>query len=74
MENDIEKYKNDLKKLLEKHNRLNSHEEQFNVFTTLRQAHDERYLHSRFITSILYYPKDEQDSKGKHDLKGNHGL
>ena len=73
MENDIEKYKNDLKKLLEKHNRLNSHEEQFNVFTTLRQAHDERYLHSRFITSILYYPKDEQDSKGKHDLKGNHG-
>ena len=70
MENDIEKYKNDLKKLLEKHNRLNSHEEQFNVFTTLRQAHDERYLHSRFISSILN-PKPKQN--GKHGL-GNYPL
>ena len=61
MENGIEKYKNDLKELLENHKRQNSQEEQLNVFTTLRQAHDERYLHSRFITSILY-------PKGKHGL------
>ncbi len=74
MDNKEELYKKELHALLEKHDRLNAQEEQFNVFTTLRQAYDERYLHSRFITSILYYPKDEQDSKGKHDLKGNHGL
>ncbi len=61
MENDIEKYKNDLKELLENHKRLNSQDEQFNVFTTLRKASDEVYLHSRFISSIL-------------DPKGNHGL
>ena len=69
MDNKEELYKKELHALLEKHDCLNAQEEQFNVFTTLRQAHDERYLHSRFITSILYYPKDEQDSKGKHDLK-----
>jgi hypothetical protein len=61
MKNDIEKYKNDLKELLENHKRLNSQDEQFNVFTTLRKASDEVYLHSRFISSIL-------------DPKGNHGL
>ena len=61
MENDIEKYKNDLKELLENHKRLNSQDEQFNVFTTLRKASDEVYLHSRFISSIL-------------DPEGNHGL
>ncbi len=61
MENDIEKYKNDLKELLENHKRQNSQDEQFNVFTTLRKESDEVYLHSRFISSIL-------------DPKGNHGL
>ena len=61
MKNDIEKYKNDLKELLENHKRLNSQKEQFNVFTTLRKESDEVYLHSRFISSIL-------------DPEGNHGL
>lgn len=61
MENDIEKYKNDLKELLENHKRQNSQKEQFNVFTTLRKESDEVYLHSRFISSIL-------------DPEGNHGL
>ncbi|MBR5982954.1 MAG: PD-(D/E)XK nuclease family protein [Bacteroidales bacterium] len=70
MENDIEKYKKDLQNLLEKHNRLNLQDEPFNVFTTLRQAHDERYLHSRFISSILN-PKPKQN--GKHGL-GNYPL
>ena len=61
MENDIEKYKNDLKELLENHKRQNPQEEQFNVFTTLRKESDEVYLHSRFISSIL-------DPEGNHRL------
>ena len=61
MDNKEELYKKELHALLEKHDRLNAQEEQFNVFTTLRKESDEVYLHSRFISSIL-------------DPEGNHGL
>jgi hypothetical protein len=51
----------DINIIRKKYKEREANEDNFNLFTVLRKGSDERYLHSRFISSLL-------DSKGPHNL------